>query len=225
MIKDFYKGMKLVKYGYNAKQLMAIGLLFILLGVAALFAPAGGLFLIGLLYIPLGLASFFYTIAASLEYSNLAASSPKRRMIAIHFQDVGSVIWGVLPYIPLAVCAYWKTGGGGDAYGTESLRFSFGYMIFLLAGWLFLIHIYFACAMRIYVIGSIIFGLAFGINYIFGFPGDAILQMLNISPIALAVVGFFVVVTGALLGAWTRRLTYRHSLSKWGLGIKFAKYL
>ena len=92
MIKDFYKGMKLVKYGYNAKQLMAIGLLFILLGVAALFAPAGGLLLIGILYIPLGLASFFYTIAASLEYSNLVASSPERRTLSMSLSSTHSLI-------------------------------------------------------------------------------------------------------------------------------------
>ena len=221
MIKDFCKGMKLVKYGYNAKQFMAIGLLFFLLGVAALFAPAGGLFLIGLLYVPLGLSYFFYNNVASLEYSNLAASSPERRTIAIHFQDVGSVIWGVLPYIPLAVCAYWKTGGAGDAYGPES----FEYSILFLAGGLFLLHIYFACGIRLFVMATLFFGIAFVMIFLFGTVGGFVLQMLNISPIALAVAGFFVVVAGALLGAWTRRLTYRHSLSKWGMGMKFAKYL
>ena len=218
MIRDFLFGLKLKKYGYRTRSYMFMGFFFFVLGIICLFGK-NTMPMIGVLYIPLGMSYFFSQGTATLEYSNLVAASPKRRSIAIHFQDVGSMIWGVLPYIPLVAFLKWKYPKTEEVIGFEN----FSYVVVLLVEVLFLLQISFACHSRLFILSMIV-------------AVSPILN-LNLVPIMIAVfinrfgetaiilLGFLVVIMGALIGAVIRRRIYHYSLSKWGLGAAMAKNL
>ena len=218
MIRDFLFGLKLIKYGYRARSFMFMGFFFFVLWIIFLFGK-NTMPTLGVLYIPLGISYFFSQGTATLEYSNLVAASPKRRSIAIHFQDVGSVIWGVLPYIPLVAFLKWRYPKIEEVIGIENFSFAVAELVTVLL----IFQIYFACSGRFFALSVIVlFSLIFGINIV----SFMIALFINrFGETAIILLGFLVVIMGALIGAVIRRRIYHYSLSKWGLGAAMAKNL
>lgn len=214
MWKDFIKGMKMLKYGEKAKQSMGFGVMFFVLGVIFVFTDR--MFTLGSAYVPLGISYFFSSIVATLEYSNLVASSPSRFGLSVRSHDVGILLTGFLSYLIVAAVLWLRM----KYFFSDTLDYE--WQLLYLIAMVFWIQIYIGVATKLFAVVIVCFtGVVLvngGVNFILK---QYIFNVLGFEEVMLS--GLVVVIAGAVLSGVLRRLVYKRPLSRWAAGTELRK--
>lgn len=220
MWKELKRNMKLLRYGFQYKTNVAVGLMFFVLGMVLLCVNS--METMGALYVFLG-SCFMTQVLMCLPMADSIAASPRKRGIEIKTASVMMVVGTVVSF-GIILAAFWIKY---LKYPTEE---RFAITLIGIAIMICFLQLYFVLAYKSMILTTIVMIVFFVLmmpktmtadftwNILFGLIGE--LTMLKAT-----IVSSGIVLVGVALGHLLHLVCYRLAPDKWSAGVALRKYL
>lgn len=211
MINDLKRVIKLIKYGFNLKINLICAFLFFLFGlVYSIFIGVE----LGFLELMLG-PIFIIQISSCLEYAGIIGSSPLKRSISIHFQNIFGGLVALCSYLLSVIIYFFRK----DDLLMQEEQVTKTFLVIGLFSTLLLV--YMTAAFRSFVVSTCIFAIGFaGVYY-----GENFISIRNLSTGGSVLIGLLLVLVGIALSVVVRKLLYKKQISRYAAGASLRKYL
>lgn len=215
MWKEWKKGFQLMKYSYNFKANIGMGIFFMVIGfIMVLIGPNS--FLFGAVYFYLG-TIMVLQLSYSLLFSQMVVASPKKRFIDIDFADFLSDVGAIFSYLLFCMFAVIKKYVfSGDINEYSSLLPVLGISILVCM-------IYYSVCYKYFVVGSVIFALVFATLL---FASMSIVRKMTFGSLPVnIIIGLVIIVIGCLISGIVRKCYYRKPISTLAMGAALRKVM
>lgn len=203
----------LLKAGLNVKGNLIAFAIFVVLGIAfnigKMFDGSNGMFSLGSFYLTVA-ATFISPMIATTSLSKLIQSSPLKKKIQVILPVTGTFITLAVLYILYAATTAILSGMEGVTASEEQLVTQ----ILLTGALALVVEIYLPMGIKAYI-PSLILMIVILIPVLFGLNGRFTLpdSMFSFGIGIAIIIGFALIVAGALLGMLAGHLLYRRDLS------------
>lgn len=213
MWKEWKKGFQLIKYSYNFKMNIGLGIFFLVIGSFMSLLGTNS-FLFGAVYFYLGTVMVLQ-LSYSLLFSQMVVASPKKRFIDIDFADLLSDVGAIFSYLFFCIFAVVKIYVfSGDKSEYSSLLPVLGISILVCM-------IYYSVCYKYFVVGSVIFALVFATTL---FASMSIVRKMTFGSLPVnIIIGLVIIVIGCLISGIVRKCYYRKPISALAMGAVLRK--
>ncbi len=213
MWKEWKKGFQLMKYSYNFKMNIGLGIFFLVIGIVMSLLGVNS-FLFGAVYFYLG-TIMVLQLSYSLLFSQMVIASPKRWFIDIDFADFFSIASAVCSYLFFSVFVAIRT------YLSPEEKGEYCGMLIVLGVLMVVCMIYYSVCYKTFVVASVIFAICFALSYAIGMSFARRGSTLSL-PVSI-IIGLAIVFCGGLIANLIRKCYYRKPISALAMGAVLRK--
>ncbi|MDE5777998.1 MAG: hypothetical protein K2I10_05760 [Lachnospiraceae bacterium] len=218
MTDELKKGMKLIKYGFNLKSSILVGILVFISGIVFIVVDHET-FLIGGTFIMLG-PMMLIQIVFTLLCANSVAASPKKRVLEMWIPNLVEFVIAVFTYIVVIAITLLKIY---ETHKTPELEN--GYLKNLVCMGIMgcILIIYMSIAYK-YFFMSILFGC---FAYVYFVISDILLPLIKfrLTIVTASLIGFCFIILGSVMSLMLSKAFYKKPVSKYAIGGALRKYM